>query len=147
MNNSEPTPEWSWICCGSPAKNPEFGYNAASVRWVDGFIERQRVREAYDEAELERLIQNLGRYMGECVIAVYGGNWAEVNGMWAIAFDAENAAFPFNKVRKQFESGAEESVESWFRVLQSVVSGAFETTDDTFVEPRRKPWWKRKQAE
>lgn len=99
----------------------ELGYDARSVAWVDGFIERQRVR--YVGAEADGLVNVIGSFVGECVIRNYGGRWREnEEGAWGVYFDDENAAFPFAKVRKQFDNGREagDSVESFYRAIGAV---------------------------
>ncbi|MGH9604143.1 MAG: hypothetical protein ACRD3N_00440, partial [Terracidiphilus sp.] len=78
-----------------------FGYNRASVEWVDGFIERGREGSKIESG----LVQVLGSYLGECIIHVYGGSWREHEGNWGVFFDNSNAVFPFSKVQKQIESG------------------------------------------
>ena len=96
----------------------ELGYDAASVEWVDGFIERQRVRLQGDEAR--GLINVIGAFVGECVVANYGGSWrADEGGAWGVYFDDGNAAFPFAKVRKQFDNGREggDSVHSFYSTI------------------------------
>jgi hypothetical protein len=87
-----------------------FGYNAESVAWVDGFIEGQRVRPDLDDVAIHQMSQNLGSYLGECVITCHGGEWQQQEGTWAIAFNTNNAVFPLNNVRKQFVNGSEDSV-------------------------------------
>jgi hypothetical protein len=82
-----------------------FGHDLASVKWVEGFIERQRNREDFRLDTAEVLMQMLGCYLGECVIRSYGGEWRQHDGQWGVFFDDSNAVFPFNKARKQFEHG------------------------------------------
>jgi len=120
----------------------DFGYNAESVAWLDGFIERQRVRPEFAGVEAaERMSQTLGSFLGECVVRCYGGVWAELEGTWGVTFGGGNAAFPFNKVRKQFENGAEDSVLSWFETIPVIFARRqAETTPD--VTPKKRPWWK-----
>jgi hypothetical protein len=116
-----------------------FGYNAESVVWLDGFIERQRVRPEFaDEASIEQMSQTLGSFVGECVIACYGGEWREEDGSWAIDFGGGNVAYPFNKVRKQFLHGEEDSVQSWFQTIPLILS----LQPAAQLPPRKKPWWK-----
>ena len=92
----------------------ELGYDDASVEWVDGFIERQRVRFSGDEAQ--GLVNVIGAFLGECVIANDGGRWREDEYGWGVFFDDGNAAYPFTKVRKQFDHGREggDSVHSFY---------------------------------
>lgn len=116
-----------------------FGYDAESVAWVDGFIERQRVRPEFaDDAAADRLSQTLGSYLGECVIRCYGGEWREQEGTWAVDFGGGNAVFPFNKVRKQFRHGAGDSVRSWFETIPVVFARPLSPQP----APAKKPWWK-----
>ena len=97
-----------------------FGYNSESVRWLDGFIERERTTRDVDSVGTAKLIQVLGSYLGECVIHVYGGTWKEREGQWGVFFDDSNAVFPFNKVHKQFQNGEGDSIRSFFEVIGEV---------------------------
>jgi len=124
---------------GQTSEMDNFGYNAESVAWLDGFIERQRLRAEFaDETAIERMSQMLGSFIGECVIACYGGEWKEQEGSWAVDFGGGNAAYPFNKVRKQFLHGGEDSVQSWFETIPLI----FTQQLDAQPPPLKKPWWK-----
>jgi hypothetical protein len=107
----------------------QFGYNLESLQYVEGFIERQRTRAGVDEATIDRWVQVLGSFLGECVIHTYGGEWRENQGRWGIFFSEandRNAAFPFAKVQKQFANGLEsgDSIVSFFRVLPVILKDA-----------------------
>lgn len=120
-----------------------FGYNAESVAWLDGFIERQRVRPEFADGEAaERLSQTLGSFLGECVVRCYGGEWREAGGSWAVCFGGDdNAAYPFNKVRKQFANGAGDSVLSWFETIPVIFAQQIGATPEQ-PPPKKRPWWK-----
>jgi len=141
----------------------EFGYNAESVEWLDGFIERQRVRPEFAEAEdIERITQTLGSFLGECVVRCHGGEWREQEGSWAVDFGGGNSAFPFNKVRKQFMHGEGDSVKSWFHTIPLIFAGQLEAPVESDESPaevpdespdespaeaagrpaKKRPWWK-----
>jgi hypothetical protein len=96
------------------------GYDAESVAWADGFIERQRLR--FPGSEADGLVNIIGAFLGECIIARYGGGWREQEGAPGVFFDDENAVFPFAKVRKQFDNGREggDSIESLYRTIGPV---------------------------
>ena len=100
----------------------EFAYNAPSVRWLDGYIERQRARPGMDDDTVEGLVGVLGCWLGECIIACHGGEWAEIDGEWGVRFDENNAAFPFGKTRKQFRNGSSDSVSSFFETIPVIFS-------------------------
>ena len=86
-------------------------YDQSGVEWLDGYI--QKLHNGKTPAS-EKLISVLGSYLGECIIRKFGGHWAEIDGNWCVQFDDQNAAFPFSKVAKQLDHGAEDSVLSYF---------------------------------
>jgi hypothetical protein len=90
----------------------DIGFDEAAVRWLNGYIQRQH--EQGNPANRDGLVSTLGSFLGECIAQTYDGEWREVDGMLAVAFDERNAVFPFNKVAKQLENGAEDSVLSFF---------------------------------
>ena len=99
----------------------ELAYDAASVAWVDGFVERQRERFAGEEAG--GLVNVIGAFVGECIIANFGGRWRESDGTWGVFFDEGTAAFPFAKVRKQFDNGRAggDSVRSFYESVPAIL--------------------------
>ena len=102
-------------------------YDRASVEWVDGYIERVRLN--LDESSIVGLTTSIGSFLGECVIANYGGQWRESEGSWGVFFSDSNdrsAAFPFNKVRKQLLNGAEDSILSFYDVIPIVFDESHE---------------------
>jgi hypothetical protein len=103
-------------------------------------LERLHVRPVFaDEKLAERISQTLGSFLGECVIRCHGGEWREIDGSWAVDFGGGNAAFTFNKIRKQLGNGAEDGVNSWFNSIPLI----FARRDDEQPEPQKKrPWWK-----
>jgi hypothetical protein len=91
--------------------------DAAAVEWIDGYVEANRpLPPEYLDAQSTLV----GAFLGECVIAAYGGEWARVDGEWAVRFDERNAVFPFAKTRKQWENGAEDSVRSFYEMISVV---------------------------
>jgi hypothetical protein len=86
---------------------------------------------------VDGLVSVFGSYLGECVINCYGGYWENEDGQWRVSFNVENAVYPFGKVRKQFENGAEDSIKSFFEIIPIIFASA--TTTEKIA---RKPWWK-----
>lgn len=105
-----------------PISGLAFDYDAESVRWVDGYINRQYER-GLDDALLSTMESVLGSYLGECIRRNYGGAWHEDVYGWHIRFNAENGVYPFSKVRKQLDAGPEESIYSFFTMIP-IVFGA-----------------------
>jgi hypothetical protein len=122
----------------------DFGYDARSVAWLDGYIERQRARPDITQETVGGLVSVLGSYLGECVIRCYGGRWEQEDGHWRVGFDAANAVYPFAKVQKQFLNGPGDSIRSFFETIP-VVFALDGRRDDEAVdegEAASKPWWK-----
>lgn len=102
-----------------PHSGIAFGLNAESVAYVEGFIERQRVRADLSSGSIDRLISVLGSFLGECIIASYGGEWREHEGHWAVRFGNGMLAFPFAKVEKQFANGTAggDGISGFYRII------------------------------
>jgi hypothetical protein len=100
--------------------------DAASVAWVEGFIETARGRYVGLEGGVpEGLIGLIGSYLGEAIIAETNGHWIEDDaGRLAVAFPNGDAVYPFDKVEKQFELGVAggESVLGFYTVAVSYVA-------------------------
>jgi hypothetical protein len=100
-----------------PLSGFEFGYNADSVAWVDGFIDSQRSRTDIDKPAIDGLVNMLGSFLGESIIQCFGGKWCCVDGQWCVSFSDKDAAYPFNRVSKQFAYGAEYSIKTFFEQI------------------------------
>jgi hypothetical protein len=101
-----------------------FGYGGGSIEWVEGFLERQR--ETLTDEAANRLINVIGCYLGEAIIAaVPGARWDEdVDGNLGVAFPNGDMSFPFAKVAKQLSSGRAEgdSIHSFYDVSVNYVA-------------------------
>ena len=94
----------------------QLGFDAESVEWVDGFIERQRSRDDFDAASSGGLVNTLGSFLGECMCQALGGVWRQQpDGALIVEFSDGNAAYPFNKVAKHLANGSDDSIHSFFR--------------------------------
>jgi hypothetical protein len=97
-----------------PISGIDFGRNEDSVVWVDGFIEQYRQKPD----DHDGLIVMLGCFLGECIVAEYGGRWVNTDRGWAIRFDTGDA-YPIAKVASQFDKGVAggESIYDLYRAL------------------------------
>lgn len=101
-----------------------FGIDASAVAWVEGFIERQRVRYG-DGGAPDGIVSVIGSYLGEAIIAGAGGHWIEDDaGGVGIRFASGDTAYPFTKVQKQFDQGLEggESILSFYNICVDFVA-------------------------
>ena len=114
----------------------DFGYTQESVEWLQGYIERLRNSEEFDNVDVKnKLISMFGSFLGECVVRCYGGTWKlHESGMWCVAFNDDNMAFPLAKVEKQMDYGLEDGIASFFKVIPTIFIAGPSTA--------KKPWWK-----
>lgn len=85
-------------------------------------ISSNAVERIYHEEVIKGLTNVLGSFLGECIRRNYGGKWTQFDGQWAVAFNERNAAFPFNKLGKQFQNGHEggDSIISFYTGVPAV---------------------------
>ena len=110
----------------------DVGYDEAGVRWLDGYISRQH-ESASDELKA-KLVNTLGSFLGECVRHTYGGQWTSEaqSGYWLVQLSPGNCLYPFSKVHKQLQNGADDSVLLFFTAIPALFPPAASA----------KPWWK-----
>ncbi len=99
----------------------ELKYDKESIEWLDHYIDR--IRPQLKKESYAGLAMSLGAYVGETIIAAYGGAWDYFPKLdqWGIRFGAQNGAFPFSKVYKQLEGGEMESILSFFTILPRII--------------------------
>lgn len=104
----------------------DFGFNLKSVRWVEGFIDRIRSQPGFPTDQPGGLLEVIGAFLGESLIAATGGTWhfEEQADDWCVLFPNGSKAFPFVKVAKQFREGTEggESIASFYWVTVTHVA-------------------------
>lgn len=96
-----------------------FGFDSRSVEWLDGYVNRIRTGE-WSEDQIDQLVSNFGSYLGEAIVAAYGGAWAQDEHGWHIRFDEPNRAYPFAKMAKQLKNGPEDSIFSFYSAIGAV---------------------------
>ena len=123
-----------------PLSGIDFGYTRESVEWLEGYIERLRNSGEFETVEMKnKLTSVFGSFLGECIVRCYDGTWKQHEaGLWCVAFDDDNVAFPFAKVAKQMDNGLEDGIASFFRVIPTIFKDLVRAVPST----PKKPWWK-----
>ena len=93
--------------------------NAESIRWLDGYINRLRTG-GFGENEFRKLAQGFGSLLGEALIAVYGGSWVRTDTGFGVLLKGLGVEYPFHRVVKQIECGADESVYRHFAKISEI---------------------------
>lgn len=111
-----------------PLSGIDFGYTQESVKWLEGYIERLRNSGEFENIETKtKLISVFGSFLGECIVRHYGGTWKlHEAGVWCVAFNEDNIAFPFAKVAKQIDNGLEDGIASFFNIMPTIFGSHLE---------------------
>jgi hypothetical protein len=99
-----------------PAGGMDFGYNKESVKRLEGHIEQLRLSGAFQVEETKnKLADQYGAFLGECIINCYGGDWSQWRGFWGVNVDKYNRLMPIGQVRDQMEKGLKSGISDFFR--------------------------------
>ena len=105
-----------------------FGYNAASVAYLDGFIDRQGQGIRSSPQAIENFVSMAGAFLGEAVIATYGGEWQQNESGICIriqARDQYHLVMPFQRIQNRLLKGTEYSLAYFFSTaIPQIVSGS-----------------------
>lgn len=106
----------------------ELEYNHVAVKWLDSYITTIRPRYTAETVP-PGLVQSIGAFLGECIIATYGGHWGHERDSdeWGIALPVQAGeiwVYPFNKVYKHFAAGDEHSVGVFFEAIPALLDPA-----------------------
>jgi CRISPR/Cas system CMR-associated protein Cmr5 small subunit len=110
------------------ARKLRMNYNEDSIKFLEGYIERQKTRE--DLKNFDSIVTDLGSYVGECIIRNYNGTWGQDNRGFHIKFDDSNKVYPFSKVKKQFENGLSDPVLAFYRSIPIIYKTRLSTMEE-----------------
>lgn len=94
-------------------------YDKAGVIALDAYIEE--IRATTEPEVRDALITSFGAFLGEAMIATYGGHWGEKEGRWGVLIADKIWGFPFAKVHKHFTDGTGDSVRSFFTAVPALL--------------------------
>jgi hypothetical protein len=131
-----------------------FGYDADSVAFLDGFIDRQGEGIRSSPQGIDNFVSMAGAFLGEAVIATFGGEWQQKEGSISIcirAGDQYHLVMPFQRIHNRLMNGTEYSLAYFFSTaLPQIVSGSASGGSQPLPTqgppplptPEKKPWWK-----
>ncbi len=91
-----------------------FGYNRASVVWLEGYLERMNAAGVFNGPGRDKLISIFGAFLGECIVRTCGGAWKKRGGPWGIAFDEDHFTRPFAAIVAQLDRGRNCGIARYF---------------------------------
>ena len=120
----------------------DVGYDEAGVRWLDGFINRQRV--AATEEVKAKLPNSLGCFLGECIRHTFGGEWQQHEAGPMVTINERLSVFPFNKVHKQLENEHGDSVLGLFTSIPPLLADVSQrrVARARLGQEGERPWWR-----
>lgn len=96
--------------------------DADSVRWVSDHIDT--VRETIDSYRKKQFISVIGSWLGEAIIASYGGLWLLEDDHLVVEVQGGDGfkAFPFREVSRQFAEGSADgaSILRYFTLIETL---------------------------
>lgn len=100
----------------------ELEYDHAGVRAIDRYVEDNRALWSADDCD--RMALAIGAFLGECMVAVYGGQWREdaERGPGVHLPAADITAFPLTKAGKHIRGDHSDSVASFFDVAGAIIA-------------------------
>lgn len=138
--------QWVIDNFGPQSGLPQFGYNAQSVAYLDTFIDRQGESFRSSKQSTDRIMSMLGAFLGEAIIATYGGDWQQSDQGLALSIQSGGQVHilqPFHKVHKRLTGGPEDSLHLYFATfLPQVLSQSLSSNCSPPDGGAKKPWWK-----
>ncbi|HWA24119.1 MAG TPA: hypothetical protein VG734_00485 [Lacunisphaera sp.] len=124
-----------------------FGYNAPSIAYLDGFLTRQNQLVACNPQSIAKFTSLIGAFVGEAIIATYGGEWQEGDGAVRLRLaygDHVHFLNPFQKVNNRILAGQEHNLESYFSMIREILENPEVPEEPAPPTPpvAKKPWWK-----
>jgi len=119
----------------------ELSYDATGVRWLDGYIDRNRAVLK----ENPKFQEGAGCFFGECIRETFGGKWVQHPDYgWGVKNDRGSYVFPFNKVMKHVSNEDGDSILGLFDVMNGLpaIEQVERSKKSKSIEQAKKPWWK-----
>jgi hypothetical protein len=109
----------AWVAehIGKQSGIEPFAYTAESVRYLDQFLARQEASVKSSGLSVNKYVHLLGAYLGECIIANYGGQWQESPEGPAVCIRTRAQAHwlrPFHEVYQRITNGGEDDLGRYF---------------------------------
>lgn len=97
-------------------------YDRDGVAGIEAYVEDNRAH--WTEADHERLCPQIGSFVGECMVAVYGAQWtARVTGEEpGVALGTGDTAFPITKAYKFLRGDRSDSLLSFFDTTGTIIA-------------------------
>jgi hypothetical protein len=112
----------------------ELALDEAGVEWAEAYVRAVRPVDSPDQLRVQTAL--VGSYLGEALIAVYGGAWSDAEGEWAVELGERGRAHPFRVTEAQLRGDAGPSVVELFRSF-SDDAPAGEADEDDSTAPLR----------
>lgn len=93
----------------------ELALDESGVEWAEQYVAAVRPVESPDQLRVQTAL--VGSYLGETLIAAYGGAWSDADGEWAVDLGERGRVHPFRVTEAQLRDGSGPSVLELFQQL------------------------------
>lgn len=97
----------------SSISDADFNFSVESIKWLDGFIERNRKTTS----DPSKLASALGSYLGETINVRFHCSWVMVGDVPAVWCPGDLLLFPISKTEKQYQNGENDSIYAFFQTV------------------------------
>jgi hypothetical protein len=104
----------------------ELTWDEEGVAWADTYVQAVRPVESEDQLRVHSAL--VGAFLGEALIASFGGRWVDDAGEWAVQMDRGDRLHPFRRTMEQLRDGEGSSILALFR---SVAASAEDASGET----------------
>ena len=115
-----------WIVKALNSSGYAVDYTIDSMKEIDRFIDEQHVPGGFIDKNRGQVLFALASYIGQTVIKIYGGEWItndnDPQGELKISIKLPNGflMWPAQKCIKRCQLGAEESIYSYIRAIETL---------------------------
>ena len=103
--------------------NIDMDYSVQSIKMLDGIIDR--AWDGKQPNDIDNMIILFGSYLGEAIKKNHGGEWDYDENFGIVLKNFENwtiTIFPFDKVRKKFLEGKDESLTFYYQTALYIIA-------------------------
>lgn len=112
----------------------ELALDEGGVEWAEQYVRAVRPVESADQLRVQTAL--VGAYLGECLIAAYGGGWSDADGEWAVDLGERGRVHPFRVTEAELKG--DDGGGSILSLFRSFGAGD-EAVDDGSASPENDP--------
>ena len=101
-----------------------FAFTPESLDYIDGYLDRQAAMVTESPDSINKFVGLFGAYLGECIIAKYGGEWSESDSGLTLAINHGTQCYilsPFQRVYQRISDGMSNSLRYYYDAIAEII--------------------------